>query len=47
MTTSQGKAEVTIEATVTRADGKVEKLGVVSRQKVEKSLIKRIFNKNK
>ena len=42
---AQGKAEAIITATVTRKDGTVEKLGVISRQKVEKSAIKRFFNK--
>lgn len=47
MSVFTGKAEVTIEAKVTRADGTVENLGVVSRTKVEnKSLLKRLFNKN-
>jgi len=45
---ASGKAEVTIEAVVTRADGTKENLGVVSRSKVEnKSLLKRLFNKKK
>lgn len=43
---ASGKAEVTIEAVVTRADGTKENLGVVSRTKVEKTpLLKRLFKK--
>ena len=43
---AKGKAEVTIEAVITRADGTKENLGVVSKQKVDNpSLLKRLFNK--
>lgn len=45
MATTKGKGEAIIQATIKRADGTVEKLGVISRQPVEKSFIKRIFNK--
>ena len=45
MATVKNNAEAIITATVTRADGTVEDLGVISRQKVGKSFIKRIFNK--
>jgi hypothetical protein len=42
--TASGKAEVTIEAVITRADGTKENLGVVSKQQVENpSLLKRLF----
>lgn len=47
MSVSTGKAEVTIEAKVIRANGKTEDLGVVSRTKVEnQSLLKRLFKNN-
>lgn len=48
-TQTKSTAEVTIKAVVTRADGTVENLGVVSRSKVEnKSLLARLFkSKNK
>ncbi len=47
MSVFTGKAEVTIEAKVIRANGKTEDLGVVSRTKVEnKSLLKRLFKSN-
>lgn len=42
-TETKGKAEVTIKAVVTRADGTKEDLGVVSRKKVDKSLFTRIL----
>lgn len=41
-----GKAEVTISAKVIRANGEVEDLGVVSRQRVEKSsFISKLFKR--
>lgn len=47
-TNAKGKAEVTIEAKVTRADGTVEDLGVVSKQRVENSsFISKLFKRNK
>lgn len=44
MDQATGKAEVTIEATIVRADGTREPLGVVSRTKVEGSALKKVIN---
>ena len=45
---AKSSAEVTIEAVITRADGTVENLGVVSKQRVENpSLLKRLFTPKK
>lgn len=47
-TNAKGKAEVTIEAVVIRADGTKENLGVVSKQKVENSsFISKLFKPKK
>jgi len=45
MATSTGTGEVIMTATITRADGSKEELGVISREKVDASFIKKIFNK--
>ena len=46
MSKAHGTAEVTIEAVITRADGTKENLGVVSRSRVDKSLVSKLFKRH-